>query len=156
MNAVNKDVVCGMTVLARKGPTVFHKGETMYFCSDYCMKKFLEQPNQYLATLVNPNYDEAQGNRRIAYFSMEVALGESMPTYSGGLGVLAGDTLKSCADLRVPIVGVSLIYRKGYFDQRLGERGEQQELPVQWEPERFLRPLREVVHVEIEKRVVRL
>ena len=54
---------------------------------------------------------------------MEVAIGPGMPTYSGGLGVLAGDTLKSCADLRVPVVGVTLLFREGYFDQGLDEAG---------------------------------
>jgi starch phosphorylase len=53
----------------------------------------------------------------IAYFSMEIALDEGMPTYSGGLGVLAGDTLRSAADLGVPMVGVTLLHRKGYFRQ---------------------------------------
>jgi glycogen phosphorylase len=52
---------------------------------------------------------------RIAYFSMEVALDAKMPTYSGGLGVLAGDTIRSAADLKVPMVGVTLIHRRGYF-----------------------------------------
>jgi starch phosphorylase len=53
----------------------------------------------------------------VAYFSMEIALDEGMPTYSGGLGVLAGDTLRSAADLGVPMVGVTLLHRKGYFRQ---------------------------------------
>jgi starch phosphorylase len=53
----------------------------------------------------------------IAYFSMEIGLESDIPTYSGGLGVLAGDTLKSSADLSLPMVAVSLIYRKGYFTQ---------------------------------------
>ena len=56
---------------------------------------------------------------RVAYFSMEVALSPAMPTYSGGLGILAGDTLRSAADLGVPMVAVSLLHRKGYFRQRL-------------------------------------
>ncbi|HEU4788017.1 MAG TPA: hypothetical protein VFS57_11420, partial [Gemmatimonadaceae bacterium] len=51
----------------------------------------------------------------VAYFSMEIALDPAIPTYSGGLGVLAGDTLRSAADLAVPIVGVTLLDRKGYF-----------------------------------------
>jgi starch phosphorylase len=53
----------------------------------------------------------------VAYFSMDIALDEGMPTYSGGLGVLAGDTLRSAADLGVPMVGVTLLHRKGYFRQ---------------------------------------
>ena len=52
---------------------------------------------------------------RVAYFSVEIALSPSMPTYSGGLGVLAGDTIRSCADLGVKVVAVTLLHRKGYF-----------------------------------------
>lgn len=51
----------------------------------------------------------------IAYFSMEVALESRIPTYSGGLGILAGDTLRSAADLGLPMVGVTLLHRKGYI-----------------------------------------
>ena len=58
-------------------------------------------------------------NSTVAYFSMEIALDKAIPTYSGGLGVLAGDTLRSAADLGVPIVGVTLLHRKGYFEQHL-------------------------------------
>ena len=61
-------------------------------------------------------------DRKIAYFSVEVALEVGMPTYSGGLDVLAGDTIRSAADLKVPMVAVTLIYRKGYFRQRLPRR----------------------------------
>src|SRR5258708_33605344 len=57
--------------------------------------------------------------RLIAYFSMEIALENAMPSYSGGLGVLAGDTIRAAADLRLPMVAVSLLYRKGFFTQRL-------------------------------------
>ena len=53
--------------------------------------------------------------RRVAYFSMEIALEPEMPTYSGGLGVLSGDTLRSAADLGVPMVAITLAHRKGYF-----------------------------------------
>ncbi len=53
----------------------------------------------------------------IAYFSMEIALRPEMPTYSGGLGVLAGDTIRSAADLRIPMVAVSLVQREGHFTQ---------------------------------------
>ena len=54
-------------------------------------------------------------DRSVAYFSMEIALRPDLPTYFGGLGVLAGDMLRSAVDLGVPIVGVTLVYRKGYF-----------------------------------------
>ena len=130
-NDIIKDPVCGMTVQPGRELTVSYDGQTLSFCSEFCRDTFLEHPERYVTALVTPSYDEAKENRRIAYFSMEVALGSSMPTYSGGLGVLAGDTLKSCADLRVPVVAVSLLYRKGYFDQKLDEWGGQQEQPVQ-------------------------
>src|SRR3981189_522317 len=76
--------------------------------------------------------------RIIAYFSMEIALENAMPSYSGGLGVLAGDTVRAAADLRLPMVAVSLLYRKGYFTQRLAEDGSQTEEPVEWRVEDFL------------------
>ena len=63
----------------------------------------------------------------VAYFSAEFALHESLPTYSGGLGVLAGDHLKSCSDLGVPLVGVGIFYGQGYFRQGLDINGWQQE-----------------------------
>ncbi|HET9607392.1 MAG TPA: alpha-glucan family phosphorylase, partial [Nitrospira sp.] len=63
--------------------------------------------------------------RRIAYFSMEVGIGAQIPTYSGGLGVLAGDTIRAAADLKVPMVAVTLLHRKGYFYQRLDANGWQ-------------------------------
>jgi starch phosphorylase len=92
----------------------------------------------------------------IAYFSMEVGLEPSMPTYSGGLGVLAGDTLKSAADLGLPLIGVTLLHRKGYFRQHLDEQGHQQESPAEWNPEDFLELLTPVVTVPIEGRNVQV
>ena len=71
------------------------------------------------------------GERKVAYFSMEIGLEDAMPTYSGGLGILAGDTILSAADFRVPMVAVSLLHRKGYFYQRLTEDGRQIEEPVE-------------------------
>ena len=58
------------------------------------------------------------GKPKIAYFSMEIGVDKRIPTYSGGLGILAGDTLKSCADLNVPIVGITLLSEHGYFYQK--------------------------------------
>ena len=71
---------------------------------------------------------------RTAYFSMEIALDPSIPSYSGGLGILAGDTLRAAADLGYPIVGVTLLYKKGYFRQSLSATGIQSERPEQWNP----------------------
>jgi glycogen phosphorylase len=92
--------------------------------------------------------------RRIAYFSMEIGLDPQVPTYSGGLGILAGDTIKSCADLNVPLVGVSLLYRKGYFYQTLDGSGLQHELPTEWNPSDFLKRLSAKITVKIEDRIV--
>ena len=73
--------------------------------------------------------------RTIAYFSMEIALAKDVPTYSGGLGMLAGDTLRSAADTGAPMVAVSLAHRCGYFRQSLDEHGQQTEAEVPWYPE---------------------
>jgi starch phosphorylase len=90
----------------------------------------------------------------IAYFSMEIALDPNMPTYSGGLGMLAGDTLRSAADLGAPLVAVTLVYRKGYFRQYLDPSGQQSEQPQQWEPERTLKAVEGRVAIEIDGRQV--
>ncbi len=90
---------------------------------------------------------------KIAYFSMEIGLEARIPTYSGGLGILAGDTLKSCADLGLPTVGVTLLYRQGYFRQEINSEGWQVERPVQWDPSEKLTLLPEkIVLNEIEGR----
>lgn len=91
---------------------------------------------------------------RIAYFSMEVALSPRMPTYSGGLGILAGDTLRSAADLGAPMVAVTPIHRGGYFRQALDRHGNQRETPEQWRVEDFAVELSERVTVELEGRPV--
>lgn len=83
----------------------------------------------------------SNGHAPVAYFSMEIALDVAMPTYGGGLGVLAGDTLRSAADLRVPLVGVTLLHRKGYFYQRLDASGPQIEELVAWRPDDALTEL---------------
>lgn len=98
--------------------------------------------------------EELTKEPKIAYFSMEIGLNKDIPTYSGGLGILAGDTIKSAADLRLPLVAVSLLTKKGYFRQVLDERGRQREEPEEWEPLRFMIPLPERVNVEIEGRTV--
>ena len=65
--------------------------------------------------------------RQVVYFSAEFGLHESMPIYSGGLGVLAGDHLKSASDLGIPLIGIGLLYHQGYFSQRLNKDGWQEE-----------------------------
>src|SRR6201997_5300338 len=88
--------------------------------------------------------------RFVAYFSMEIALENAMPSYSGGLGVLAGDTIRAAADLRLPMVAVSLLYRKGFFVQHLADDGSQSEEPVEWRVEDFLEeePVRATLTIE--------
>ncbi|MGE5215885.1 MAG: alpha-glucan family phosphorylase [Chloroflexota bacterium] len=92
----------------------------------------------------------------IAYFSMEIGLVTDIPTYSGGLGVLAGDMIRAAADLRVPVVALTLLHRKGYFYQRLDSAGQQIEEPVDWAVDDFLTQLPERTSVTIEGRVVAL
>ncbi len=86
----------------------------------------------------------------VAYFSMEICLEEAIPTYSGGLGVLAGDTLRSAADLHAPLVAVTLAHRKGYFRQHLDANGVQSESASSWEPESRLPAVPHAVTIEIE------
>ena len=87
---------------------------------------------------------------------MEIALENAMPSYSGGLGVLAGDTIRAAADLRLPMVAVSLLYRKGFFTQRLSEDGSQTEEPVEWRAEDFLTEEPARASVPLEDRRVEL
>src|SRR4030043_836705 len=87
---------------------------------------------------------------------MEVGLETDMPTYSGGLGVLAGDTIRSAAELNVPMAAVTLLHREGYFYQKLDESGVQTEEPVQWIVDDFLEPLDEIVTVDLEDRQVKV
>lgn len=91
---------------------------------------------------------------RVAYFSMEIALRNEIPTYAGGLGVLAGDTLRSAADLELPLVAVTLVSRAGYFQQEIDASGNQTEHAAAWEPLRWARQLDAKVAVRIEDRAV--
>jgi glycogen phosphorylase len=94
--------------------------------------------------------------KMIAYFSMEIALDPAMPTYSGGLGVLAGDTLRAAADRQLPMVAVTLLHRMGYFRQKLDENGWQTEEPSHWDIGKFLEELPSRASVRIEGRTVLL
>jgi glycogen phosphorylase len=93
-------------------------------------------------------------SRTIAYFTMDIAIESEIPTYSGGLGILAGDMIRSAADLRVPMVAVTLLHRKGYFEQRLDVEGNQSEAPSNWSPESRLEPLSVRAAVVLEGREV--
>jgi starch phosphorylase len=126
------DPICGMPVDVETA--VFKAeiwGEIYYFCSEGHRRRFLE-------------------GHRIAYFSMEVGIESSMPTYSGGLGVLAGDCVRSSADLRIPLVAVTLVSRKGYFRQEITEWGDQREHLDDWDPSTFMRLLPDKVTVLID------
>lgn len=93
---------------------------------------------------------------KVAYFSMEIAVDPTIPTYAGGLGILAGDMLRSAADLGVPMAGVTLLYRHGYFRQQLDEHGNQREEDSAWRPEDNLTPTNCRTSVSIEGREVQV
>src|SRR5213593_2266770 len=94
--------------------------------------------------------------RIVAYFSMEIALENAMPSYSGGLGVLAGDTIRAAADLKIPMVAVTLLHRQGYFYQRLDERGWQHEEPAAWAVNDFVHAMPARASVTVVGRTVHL
>ena len=113
-------------------------------------KKMYMEP----VTTTSFSYETLPDAGRVAYFSMEIAIDPSMPTYSGGLGVLAGDTLRSAADLRVPLSAFTLLHRKGYFEQHLNAEGKQSEAVQLWNPAEFCTEEAARVTVQIEGRVV--
>ena len=91
---------------------------------------------------------------KIAYFSMEIGVHNDIPTYSGGLGVLAGDTIRSAADLNLPMIAVTLLCKKGYFTQDIDKTGWQVEYPTEWEPSRYMQLLPQKATIQIEGRDV--
>ena len=133
-----RDPTCGMSLEEKE--TEFKteiRGRTYYFCSEYCKHVFLD-------------------GKKIAYFSMEIGLNDDISTYSGGLGVLAGDTIRSSADLKIPLVAVSLVSRKGYLKQELTGKGKQIERPAEWTPSKFMTELQTEVKVQIQGREVKI
>jgi starch phosphorylase len=100
------------------------------------------------------SYETFPASGLVAYFSMEIAMNPAMPTYSGGLGILAGDTLRSAADLGVPLVAFTLVHRKGYFQQHLDGRGVQSEDVQPWNPPDFCTEEPERITVSVEDRTV--
>ena len=107
------------------------------------------------AAILKPfSYENFPSSGHVAYFSMEIAIHPSMPTYSGGLGVLAGDTLRSAADLGIPLIAFTLVHRKGYFQQHLDRSGMQSEEVQPWNPEAFCTEEAARVTVSVEDRVV--
>ena len=128
---VARDPVCGMPVdPAKAAYSVEVRGGTYYFSSELCRDTFI-------------------GGEKIAYFSMEIGIESDIPTYSGGLGVLAGDVIRSSADLLIPMVAVTLVNRKGYVRQRLTPEGDQIDLPDEWDPGKHMRELSRRVTVRI-------
>lgn len=150
-----RDPICGMMVKEGTELKTSYKGQTYYFCSDFCKNLFERNPEKHLS-LIESGAITVEQERGIAYFSMEIAVSPNVPTYSGGLGILAGDTLRSCADLKVPVVAVTLLYEKGYFRQQLDGEGNQIELPVHWNPGDSLRRLPETVEIRVRGRTVQV
>ncbi len=94
--------------------------------------------------------------QKIAYFSMEVGLTSEIPTYAGGLGTLAGDAIRSSADLKLPLIAITLISKRNYFKQKLDQNGRQSEQPREWNPEKTMTLLPNEVYVQIEGRTVKV
>ncbi len=133
-----KDPVCGMPINPLKVPfTKNFLSRQYYFDSEYCMNSFIR-------------------GAKIAYFSMEIGINADVPTYSGGLGVLAGDVIRSSADLRIPLIGLTLISRKGYLKQKLMSNGQQIEYPEEWDPSKFMKLMPETVDLKISGRDVKV
>src|SRR5262249_27973502 len=129
-------------------------GRLETLATDPAFTTFLEEVrtdlNRYLGA---PLWFQGQGSsslRAVAYFSPEFGIAEALPQYSGGLGVLAGDHLKAAADLGVPLVGVGLLYRHGYFSQALDPDGWQEERYPALDPRVMPIELVEGVRVEVE------
>ena len=91
---------------------------------------------------------------RVAYFSMEIGLDEAIPTYSGGLGILAGDTLRAAADHGLPLVGITLAHRCGYFRQSIDAEGNQVESSTPWDPAAVLEAVDARVSLQLADRVL--
>ncbi len=148
------DPICGMPVQPYSPFAAERGGHTFRFCSALCREAFLGDPERVLAAA--PAGLVAPDERSIAYFSMEIAMDPRMATYSGGLGVLAGDTLRSCADLGLPIIALTLLHRQGYLRQRLDDRGNQIDEPDPWPVAELVKPIAPVVTVEVEGRDVKV
>ena len=106
--------------------------------------------------MIDQQRGRAHHKTSIAYFSMEIGLQSDIPTYSGGLGILAGDTVRTAADMEVPMVAVTLLPRKGYFHQALDAAGSQIEKPDAWDVSDHLRQLKARVTVVMDKREVKV
>ena len=88
-------------------------------------------------------------SNQIAYFSAEIGISSNLPTYSGGLGVLAGDHIKSAADLGINMVAISLLYKEGYFKQIIDQEGKQKEVYPKFIPEPLLTKLDHIFSIKL-------
>jgi len=98
--------------------------------------------------------EELKDNTLVAYISMEIGIDSNIPTYSGGLGVLSGDTVRSAADLEIPMVAVCLCYSSGYFYQLFNEKGEQKEKEIEWNYFYEFEKISEPITIKIEDKEV--
>ncbi len=89
------------------------------------------------------------GENQIAYFSAEIGISSNLPTYSGGLGVLAGDHIKSAADLGINMIAISLLYKEGYFKQIIDQEGKQKEVYPKFIPEPLLTQLDQIFSIDL-------
>ena len=132
-----RDPVCGLPLTEiKKEFKAEVRGRTYHFCGEYCKRAFLR-------------------GKKIAYFCMEFGLNPDFHTYSGGLGVLAGDMIKSSADLKIPLVGVTLVSSKGYLKQEIRD-GRQIEHPDDWVPSKLMNKLPNLIDVKIQNRTVKV
>src|SRR3990172_3113003 len=141
------DPVCKMVVMEDSSTErVEYRKKTYHFCGKGCKEQFEKDPEYYLGK----GTVQMNGHLAVAYFSMEVGLEAEMPTYSGGLGALAGDTIRAAADLKIPMVAVTLLHRQGYCRQKLEGEGNQTEEPVEWKVEDYLQELPVVTSLKVE------
>lgn len=132
-----RDPVCGLPLSEPNEEFKAEvRGRTYYFCGEYCKRSFLR-------------------GKKIAYFSMEIGLDPKVHTYSGGLGVLAGDVIKSSADLKIPLVGVTLVSRKGYLKQEIKD-GKQIGHSDDWTPPDVMTEIPNQVELQLQNRTVKL
>jgi starch phosphorylase len=133
-----KDPLCGMPLDPEKTNfKIDFLAKQYFFDSEYCLRSFVD-------------------GAKVAYFSMEIGVDSNVPTYSGGLGVLAGDVIRSSADLRLPLIAVTLISKKGYLKQKITSDGRQLEYPEEWEPSKFMKSLPETATIKISGRSVKV
>ncbi len=142
-NSVNHNPIKFLLNLPQAKMDELSKDDGFLFELDKVWQKFQDYIN-FTGKLQNgnDNTDGLDRNIVIAYFSMEFGLHESLPIYSGGLGILAGDYLKTASDLGQQIIGVGLLYKYGYFTQRINLEGRQEELLI--EHENHYLPIKEI------------